>query len=161
MLRSGLACASLLLLAPAAAATENLPGVIERVWETQGPPACWLCHTGDIRTRYTITTPFGLSLRAHGMRARDEEALTQALEAVRDDQVDSDHDQTSDYDELRNGTDPNVPEGVDRPERVSYGCSMARGAPAAPWTLTLPALALMWRRRRRDDGDGPSPHALP
>lgn len=140
---------SLLLWAGAARATEEYPRVIEREVGTAGPPPCSVCHTGDVRGRYTVHTPFGMSLRARGLVASDEGSLRNALQALRLDAADSDGDDRTDIDELVDGTDPNVPEGDAPFPEVQYGCHVGGAGGGATWAGLAAALGLVWQARRR------------
>jgi MYXO-CTERM domain-containing protein len=144
----------------AAAASDDYPYVVERELGVD-PPPCWICHTGDVEGRYTVHTPFGLSLRARGLFAEDEASLVAALAALAADEVDSDGDTFTDVDELAAGTNPNIPEGDAEFPEVTYGCSVVsagpnRGAWAAIGSTLLALVALLRRRARGTRSTPPS-----
>lgn len=132
----------LLLDARSARATPTFPDVVASHLELGAPPSCTLCHAGT-PARGTVTTPFGATLMTRGAAAYDEDALRLALDALADEEKDSDGDGVSDIDELRSGADPNAGAGgqVIAPE---YGCRASRGrdAGAGATSLALAALAL-------------------
>jgi len=139
-----------LAFAKPARATTNFPQAIQNDLSLPTAPACALCHTtGDQGGKGTVNTPFGSSMRALGLVEFDETSLRSALAKMQAQQVDSDGDCVDDIDELKKGTDPNVPDsgqtcdaGVHLPTSSAtiprYGC----GAHVAPTS------------------DGPSPIAL-
>lgn len=154
------------LVAPrVASATPNFPDAIATHLMLAAPPQCAICHNGGITGRGTVTTPFGKSMRAHGLVAFDETSLVSALDQLASGKVDSLGDGTGDIDDLKAGRDPNVPDGdgganvhVETPVVPAYGCG-AHVAPvspprdaADPWAVlgaVLAAAALVVSRRRR------------
>jgi MYXO-CTERM domain-containing protein len=142
---------AVLLAAPAAAgATEGFPRVVEsELGMTFGPPPCSVCHLADVLARDSVDTPFGQALRTRGLVPYDNQTLRRALDAMRSERVDSDGDGTSDTDELLDGTDPNLPEGLDPMPNVSYGCAAAGGHAGPGDAATLAAFALVAAARRR------------
>ena len=118
-----------------ASATPNFPDAIKTHLVLAAPPPCAICHNGGITGRGTVTTPFGKSMRAHGLVAFDETSLVSALDQLASGKVDSLGDGTVDIDDLKAGRDPNAPDGdgganvhVDTPVIPAYGC----GAHVAP-----------------------------
>jgi hypothetical protein len=137
------------LAARTADATGNLPGAIMRDLSLTYTPPCEYCHSGGVVGRGTVGTPFGKSMMAHGMVAYDENALKAALDQMTQEKVDSDHDGVSDIDELKAGTDPNVPgAGQGGP---TYGCSSSPRGEVGPLAW-LAALAVVLCRRRCQKG---------
>ena len=119
-------------------------------------PPCSLCHLRGSTGPGTAQTPFALSMKARGLVARDATALTHALDAMANDQVDSDNDGTPDIREIENDTDPNTPADVTLTGEPgpNAGCGGGQKAnfggrtPAA--ALGILGSLLMARRRRRD-----------
>ncbi len=139
------------LVAPAARATENFPGVIATKLGVSAP-ACTICHTSNAGGRGTVTTPFGVSLRSRGAVAYDEAALATALDALAGENKDSDGDGTGDIAELRAGGDPNVGAGGGDTIVPEYGCSASPSRAADPFAFVAAAAVasvLLGRRRRR------------
>lgn len=97
-------------------------------------PACTICHTNDTGGIGTVTRPFGISMRAHGLVSESEPSLFAALDSMAADHTDSVCDGTPDIDDLKAGRDPNVPDGDAGPAGCGdtviprYGC----GATVAP-----------------------------
>ena len=94
-------------------------------------------------------------MKARGLQAKDNVTLTNALDAMKRDGVDSDSDGVTDIQELLDDTDPNTPGDVSLTGESgpNSGCggghkanSVGR-APAAAFGLLL--LALARRRSRR------------
>ena len=150
---------AVVVLAPLSArATEDFPSVVERELSmTYGPPPCSVCHLADVQARYSVDTSFGQALRDRGVVAYDQDSLRRALDSLRQHRVDSDGDGISDVDELVDGTDPNLPEGLDPVGQVRYGCVVSRGGATAGATSVWPLLAVSLlgvaaARRRRARG---------
>lgn len=115
-------------------------------------PPCRVCHIQGTTGPGTLSTPFVMSLRAHGFDG-DQASLVAALDALATDATDSDGDGVSDYDELLADRDPNtaakVPLGPGGP---TYGC--ATTAPAGNlgvvWLgLVVGGWTLRAKQRRR------------
>jgi hypothetical protein len=132
-----------------AGATGNFPGAIQRDLSLSYSPECSLCHSGGVTSSGTVGTPFGKSMKARGLVPSDEGSLQAALDRMTQEKVDSDHDGVSDIDELKAGTDPNVPgAGQGGP---TYGCSSAPRGAVSPLAW-LAALAFVLCRRRCQKG---------
>jgi hypothetical protein len=161
---------SVVALPSVAHATAGFPGEIQSHLSLASAPDCSLCHTdGSTGGKGTVNTPFGKSIRAHGLVAYDTGALDSALDAEAKDGTDSDGDGSPDITELKAGTDPNVSNGVGggdaglsggSPAATSvveppqYGCALgARTNLGAESTAGLSVLVLgmahITRRRRR------------
>jgi MYXO-CTERM domain-containing protein len=145
-----LAGVAMLLVRPALA-TPNFPNAVQVDLGLTYSPPCSLCHAGGSTTSQTVTTPFAVSMKARGMVASDDTALQAALDRMAADHVDSDNDGVSDIDELKAGSDPNVPAGE---EAMTYGCSTAPVGTAGPGSplVLLGALFALERARRRVRG---------
>jgi len=118
-------------------------------------PPCSVCHVRGSTGAGTAQTPFALSLKARGLQAKDNVTLTNALDAMQRDGVDSDGDGIPDIQELLDDTDPNTPGDVSLTGESgpNSGCggghkaNSAGNTPAAAIGLLL--LALARRRLRR------------
>ncbi len=139
-----------------ALATPNFPPEIETHLMLDYLPDCSLCHQGTQNIN-TVTTPFGLSIKAAGLEGHpnDTAALDLALDKLEADMTDSDKDGTPDIEELKAGTDPNMAGGgsVSGGATIAYGCfNQIAGGAGAPWAgaaFTALGLACAMRRRRR------------
>ena len=102
-------CLTLLTLAHltvAAHAKERFPGEIAQHLGAPAAPPCGVCHEYGKTGGDTLVTPFAWAMRARGMSGGGS-SLTDALDRVRTDAVDSDGDGVTDINELIVGTDPN------------------------------------------------------
>jgi MYXO-CTERM domain-containing protein len=142
--------AILVAVAAPAGATPNFPPAIAATLGLPAAPECSLCHDGPTQLG-TVTTPFGKSMRAHGLMPYDEASLKKALAELESEGTDSDGDGIGDIDELRHGTDPNVPEGGQAEITAEYGCAVHPGREPGSLgaTLVLIAVVLLTRRIRR------------
>lgn len=137
---------------PARAISEFPPNIRGDLALTYDPP-CRLCHIQGTTGAGSVSTPFGLSMLAHGL-TKDRTTLTSALTALRADRVDSDGDGVPDIAELMADTDPNTP--VDAPlsaQAPTYGCdtSGTNGrnlATCVALTMVIAGVALGRRRRQ-------------
>src|SRR5215472_1204441 len=85
-------------------ATPNFPPGIEQDLDLKAAPDCAVCHTdGDQGGLGTVNTPFGKSIRAHGVVAYDVGSLDKALSEMETDGVNSAGACLDDIDELKAG----------------------------------------------------------
>src|SRR5450631_1613662 len=97
---------ALVVLAPAAHARKEFPGVIARELNAPKDPPCSICHLGGKTSGATVFTPFAWTMRAHGLSG-SASSVQSAIDGVKADNVDSDGDGVPDWQEIVNGTDPN------------------------------------------------------
>ena len=152
----GLAVAGVLLLAANGAfATDDFPPVIANKLSLPQAPDCTLCHNNEQGGLGTVTTPVGSWFYGNGLRAYNESTLTFLISKTDMKGQDSDGDGVPDMTELRQGTDPNVPNladggvgQIETPLTLKTGCAI--GGKAAPNIGTLFAfVAILWATRRR------------
>jgi len=154
---------ALLLFAGRAQATSNFPPAMQTDLSLKAAPQCALCHTdGSAGGRGTVNTPFGISVRSHGLVAYDTTSLQTALTAMAADGTDSDGDCIPDITELKDGTNPNVadsgktcgPPVTASTDLPGYGCGAhiaPTSSPGASWigASSLLGLLVIATRRRR------------
>jgi hypothetical protein len=140
-----------LAASPSARAKDRFPRMLTSELGLGYEPPCRLCHIQGTTGSGSVSTPFGISMLAHGMTG-DESTIAPALAALQAAGTDSDGDGKGDIAELKVDTDPNTP--VDVPLVSSdpkYGCSVA-GAPRRTTFASVAfglAAALRARGRRR------------
>jgi hypothetical protein len=138
-----------------ASATPNFPTFIQQYWDLSYTPPCTLCHTSPTGGLGTVNTPFGVFMRSRGLSAYDLSSLQNALDADRYEREDSDGDGVPDYQELLDGTDPNVNGAGTAGPAPQYGfsCAASPGLPASGrasiWLFLTCVVAVWWRSRRR------------
>lgn len=114
-------------------------------------PSCTICHESILGGSGTVTRPHGEAMIAAGLFADDVASLYHALDELDASGLDSDGGGVNDIDELRDGTDPNVPSddgtGPHGPLRYGFGCSQTNGE-ASLVALSLGLLLLALGRRR-------------
>ena len=148
------------LVAGTAQGSPAFPSVMQKEFDMPCPPSCTLCHVTDPGQAGNFNKPFALMavVPAAGLPlAGDESKLKAGLQKIKAGGIafDTDKDGTSDYDELKEGNDPNKP-GDSRLCGPSYGCGAhIAKAPAkngGAWVLAACAAALVtfgFRRRAR------------
>jgi hypothetical protein len=153
------AAIALVCSAREAHATPNFPDEIRAHLTLAASPPCAICHQGGVTGLGTVTTPFGKSMRAHGLVPFDIGTLDRALDQMASQHVDSVGDGTPDIDDLKAGRDPNRPDGdggiaFDEPLVPAYGCG-ARVAPQGDvgafgaGAAVAAVLAILGMRKRR------------
>ncbi len=140
---------AMLALPSRARASPAFPSVVKEVVGVSA--GCATCHVESDAEPGKLTL-FGASLSSRGAVAKDENALRAALDRLRSDRFDSDGDGTSDIDEIRRSSDPNVPDRpLTEPIAISYGAcnSTPEGRRDMPCgVLVLGCLAALARRLR-------------
>ncbi len=154
-----LSALAVLLLARTSLATPTFPAAIVQHLSLSYTPQCALCHSdGNVGGIGTATTPFGDTMRALGVVAFDTTALTAALDADEAMMIDSDGDCVPDITELKNDTNPNVPDSgktctptVLGNAGPTYGCELGRDPAGLDGIAMLFGAAgiIALRRRRR------------
>lgn len=142
----GLAVVAALLFAAAPAAAQgDFPALMRNHLNLDYAPPCSVCHAKGNTGSGTVVTPFGWSMRAHGLEADAPDSVGTALDALAAAKVDSDGDGISDVDELVAGTDPNVAGRVPLPngEQTGYGCGGTAPNPNARGEGSFAPLAVV------------------
>jgi hypothetical protein len=141
-----------LLGAPATAwAIPPYPGDLQTALKLNYTPQCAICHEGGVTGLGTVTTPFGVSMRAHGL-TDDPSTFPGALAAMEADKVDSVGRGYSDIQALQLGQNPDTipPNAIPTsPVPPDYGCNVGRG-PAPPLLpVSIAGFALFFHALRR------------
>jgi len=140
-----------------ALASVSFPPLIQSQLSLAKAPDCTLCHRNDEGGFGTVTRPFGRTMMTQfGLMGANVAALRSALSGSDAAKLDSDGDGTSDIDELRMGTDPNVGvSGVETAPDVPLpqtGCTVNASLPSSPLSagaaLAVVLLGLSLRHRR-------------
>jgi hypothetical protein len=123
-------------------------------------PKCCVCHT-SCQGGNAISRKFGIAMQNQGLKGNTQlDLLKTAINALKTAGTDSDGDGVIDYDEIKNGTDPNVvdmPMGSDagtgggadggttgKPTDPGFGCN----ASALPVLFGALATAVLARRKK-------------
>ncbi|MES2642126.1 MAG: hypothetical protein V4850_21770 [Myxococcota bacterium] len=147
----------ILSLIASAWASSSYPGALETELDMPCAPTCTVCHSTNAGGQGTVVQPFGLAMLDRGLTGAGNIAgLTEALDVMAADAVDSDGDGTSDLDELVLGADPNPDAAVfcdiDGGGEVVvpiYGCFEGSGSAAGMGLGALLGLMALRRRARR------------
>ena len=149
--------AAILTRSAPALASLSFPPAIQSELSLAKPPECTLCHRNDAGGFGTVTRPFGRTMMTQfGLTAANVAALRSALAGSDAAKLDSDGDGSSDIDELREGTDPNVGvSGVETGPNVPLpqtGCAVNSSLPSSPLgagaALVVAVIGLSLQRRR-------------
>lgn len=147
--------AALSFIATGAFATDDFPLVIQTKLSLKNAPDCLLCHNNEQGGLGTVTTPVGSWFYGNGLRAYNESTLTFLISKSEMTGQDSDGDGVPDMTELREGTDPNVPNLADggvgqteTPLTLKTGCAIGGESPSIAGTL-LAFVVMSWSMRRR------------
>ncbi|HEY0462960.1 MAG TPA: thrombospondin type 3 repeat-containing protein [Polyangiaceae bacterium] len=139
--------------ASTALASITFPPVIQSELSLAGAPECTLCHRSDLGGVGTVVRPFGRTMMTQfGLMSGNIAALRAGLAGSEAAQLDSDGDGTSDIDELRMGSDPNVGvSGMEAAPEVPLpqtGCALSAPSPTGGGAaLAIVLLGLALRRR--------------
>lgn len=139
------------LMISGAWASTGYPGEIASYLGVPCTPVCTVCHATNSGGSGTVTQAFGVAMEDRGLTGgSNNTSLTDALDQMTADAVDSDGDGTIDTDDLVGGVDPNT--GIAFCDVVSpiYGCTTAPvGSAAAGLVGALLGLATTLTLRRR------------
>ncbi len=132
----------------ASASTEYSPA-LQRDLALASAPKCELCH--EAPDGGAVDTRFAQSMKARGLRGSgDVASVRAALDAMKQDRVDSDGDGAFDLDELSYGGDPNhadKPEGASGPA-PTWGCAVGRGEGRGIGIVGVLVVMVVCRRSR-------------
>jgi hypothetical protein len=141
-------------------ASPDYPAAIASHLALSYTPACTICHSNNLGGIGTVTRPFGIAMREHGLVSGSEPSLFAALDSMAADGTDSACDGTPDIVDLKAGRDPNVPDGdggtgaCGQTLSPRYGCGAqiapgSGGEPPAVVSGTMLALAACGAGLRR------------
>jgi hypothetical protein len=141
-----------------ARASELFPITIQANLALGSAPPCVLCHDTELGGSDSANQPVGRKMSSYGLMGGDTGMLATILGQMRDAKDDSDRDGTSDVDELKAGTDPNINDITGEPPAdyapPVYGCH-ASGGHAATLHLhgncaavAAELMAFIWLRSR-------------
>jgi hypothetical protein len=142
---------SLFLATSLARASGNFPGELQTWADTPCTPSCIVCHATAAGGGGTATQPFAMALKERGLSGGgDSAALTNALDALEADAVDSNEDGTPDTEQLRAGVNPNDGAafcGDTVADTPKYGCFQTVRGTLSPLALLALGAVLALRRR--------------
>jgi MYXO-CTERM domain-containing protein len=124
-------------------ASSTYPAEIQKQLQLSYTPQCAICHANGVTGTGTVTTNFGLAMRARGLVCCDIASLDTALMALEG--------EMSPYiNYLKEGLNPNDP-GAGAVPPIAYGCFNVTGQGPTPGTggvaLVLLALLVAFRPR--------------
>jgi hypothetical protein len=133
-------------------ATSSFPAEIQSHLQLSYLPPCNICHA-SASGGGPMTTAFGIAMQQRGLVAGNLASLDQALDRMAADGVDSNHNNVSDIQDLRNGIDPSDPGNLSltgpTPE---YGCAIVArrrsSNTALIWLIGAAVTATVIRQRR-------------
>lgn len=139
------------LMISGAWASTGYPDEIASYLGVSCTPVCTVCHATNSGGSGTVTQPFGIAMEDRGLTGgSNNTSLTDALDQMTADVVDSDGDGTIDTDDLVGGVDPNTGTAFCDVVSPIYGCSTApAGSAAAGLVGALLGLATTLTLRRR------------
>lgn len=124
LVMSSLLCA----LERPARATDEFPAIVQSTWNANllkavgGTRGCLLCHSDEVDTPpKAVTKPVGQWFYGQGLFPHDTSKLKELLATSKTEEQDSDGDGTSDYQELKDGTNPNVKNAPKPPPTTMMG----------------------------------------
>jgi len=133
--------------AASARALPEFPQELQDATDAPCSPHCNICHRDDYAGGGTVDQPFAISMERIGGLGHD---VARAVERLRQNDVDSDGDGTSDIEEISRGDDPNTAydAGICGP---MVGCAAVSPSATGTQTTWCVGLAILWyalRRRR-------------
>ena len=131
--------------ASTAHASAAFPAAIQTHLALGAAPQCSICHMNGQTGFGTVTTPFGVAMKARLLVAGDVASLNTALDKMVTDKVDSNGDGTTDIDALKAGQDPNGAATV----QAGYGCNAAGSGEGSLAALAVAGVLVLLGRRRR------------
>jgi len=131
--------------ASAAHASSTFPAAIQAHVPLTYAPQCSICHMNGVTGYGTVTTAFGVAMKARGLVAGDVTSLNTALDKMVTDKVDSNGDGTTDIDALKAGQDPNGTATV----QAGYGCNASGSGEGSLAALAVAGVLVLLGRRRR------------
>jgi hypothetical protein len=97
-----------------------------------GTTHCIICHASNTGGVGTVVSPFGLAMRAAGLKLENTASLQTALQTLDADKTDSDCNGTPDIEQLKAGQDPNTGAFIDGSGHTSPAPSMCTNAETGP-----------------------------
>jgi hypothetical protein len=143
------------LLSPDVHASPSFPAALRDAVKMSCAPPCTVCHTVPEGGSGTGTKPFAVSMVTKGkLSPKQSETVAPAVQALLDNNTDSNGDGIGDIDQLKKGFDPNIG-NIGIVCGPAYGCgarvaSHRTPGPGAGLTFALAlALGIVFVGRRR------------